>query len=78
MFHKNILFGGVPTKLDNRKFCGMGCMTTTPWNGNYRGVGGLKKKGPSIGVRGGVIMDVFWNYTLQGQFTHIITVNCKL
>ena len=47
----------------------MACMTNTPWNGNYRGVGGLHGGG------GGGIVNVSWNYTLQ--FTHI-TVNLKL
>ena len=46
----------------------MACMTNTPWNGNYRGVGGLHGGG-------GGIVNVSWNYTLQ--FTHI-TVNLKL
>ena len=35
-------------------------------------------KVPSIGVGGGGIMDVFWNYTLQ--FTHITaqtTLSCE-
>ena len=27
---KSILFRGGITKLDNRKFCGVGCMTSTP------------------------------------------------
>ena len=42
IFDENILFRGALTKLDSRKCCGMGCMTSTPWNGNYRGVGSLK------------------------------------
>ena len=40
------------------------------------GCGWSKVKVPSIGEgKGGDVMDVFWNYTLQ--FTHI-TVDCKL
>ena len=42
IFDENVLFKGVPTKLDNRKFCDVGRMTSTPWNRNYRRVCGLK------------------------------------
>ena len=37
-------------------------MMMTPWNGNSKGVGGLKQKCPPWGGGGG--MDIFWNYTL--------------
>ena len=37
-------------------------MTSTPWNGNLKGVGGLKQKCPPSGG-----MDIFWNYTLANK-----------
>ena len=38
-------------------------MTSTPWNGNSKGIGGLKQKCPLVGGGGG--MDNFWNYAMQ-------------
>ena len=63
IFAGNILSMGFPTELENygnyRGWGGEG-MTSTPWNGNSRGMGGLKQKCPP---RGG--MDIFWNYTFK-------------
>ena len=46
IFDRNILSRGYPTKLKNYGYsrgCGRS-MTSTPWNGNSKRVGGLKQK----------------------------------
>ena len=45
----------MPTQVEKlRKFQGVGGMTSTPWNGNSKGVGGLKQKCPPWGGGGEV------------------------
>ena len=68
------VFEKVPNQVEKwRKFQGMEggvwqappgiCMTSTPWDGNSRGLGGLKQKCLKKPGGGGGGMDIFLNYT---------------
>ena len=63
IFDRNILSRGYPTKLKNYGYsrgCGRS-MTSTPWNGNSKRVGGLKQKCPRGGGGGGGIFSGLHN-----------------
>ena len=76
IFDRNILSRGYPTKLKNYGYsrgCGRN-MTSTPWNGNSKRVGGLKQKCPRGGGRGG---GYFLDYTIVKLFYYFIDFKLK-
>ena len=66
MFNVTILSRGCLKKLENSgnsRGGGGRSLTSTLWNGNYRGMGGLKERCPPWEGRGGGGKDIFLNYT---------------
>ena len=57
------------------KFQDVGCMRSTPWNGNYGGGGGAEARVLSVGG-----MDIIWNY-IFAHWSLLIsrsTLSCEL